>query len=67
MHFGLEAALTGESPGQVFQNGNIPQHVRLYQKSPKFLPSIRKKVTITFVIHISFPDAIHKFLSQIAE
>lgn len=29
MHFGLEAALTGESPCQVFQNGNLQQHVLL--------------------------------------
>lgn len=45
MHFGVEAALAGESPGQVFQNANLLQYARLYNKSPDMIPSsIRKKV-----------------------
>nr|CAH0105065.1 unnamed protein product [Daphnia galeata] len=39
MHFGVEAALAGESPGQVFQNANLLQYARLYNKSPDMIPS----------------------------
>ena len=45
MHFGVEAALAGESPGEVIQNANLLQYARLYKKSPDMIPSsIRKKV-----------------------
>lgn len=45
MHFGVEAAFADDSLGQVFQNANLLQYARLYNKSPNILPSsIRKKV-----------------------
>lgn len=46
MHFGLEAALAGKSPGQVLQHACLVQHARLYNRSPTFVPaSIRKEVS----------------------
>ncbi|KAK4017351.1 hypothetical protein OUZ56_032298 [Daphnia magna] len=44
MHFGLEAALAGKSPGQVLQHACLVQHAQLYNRSPTFVPaSIRKE------------------------
>ncbi|KAK4003600.1 hypothetical protein OUZ56_005357 [Daphnia magna] len=48
MHFGLEAALAGKSPGQVLQHACLVQHARLYNRSPTFVPaSIRKEAQIS--------------------
>jgi hypothetical protein len=45
MHLGLEAALAGKSPGQVFQHASLIQNIRLYTNSPAYVPkSILKQV-----------------------
>lgn len=45
MHFGLESALAGESPGLYFKHADLLQFAQIYITSPELLPSrIRKKV-----------------------
>jgi hypothetical protein len=46
IHFGLESALAGESPGLYFKHSDLLQFASIYKLSPKRLPiRIRKNVT----------------------
>ncbi|XP_045032088.1 uncharacterized protein LOC123474226 [Daphnia magna] len=45
MHFGLESALKGDSPGLYFKHSNLLQYASIYATKPELLPdSIRKKI-----------------------
>lgn len=49
IHFGLENALLGESPGIVHRNADLLQYVEIYNEAPHLLPqSLRKKVIYYF-------------------
>lgn len=45
IHFGIESALLGESPGLYFKDANIIQCAQIYKLSPDLLPkSVKDKV-----------------------
>lgn len=45
MHFGLESALRGESPGLYFKHSNLLQYASIYAMNPRLVPaSVRKQV-----------------------
>ncbi len=57
MHFGLEAALRGESPGLYFKNSNLLQYASMYATNPRLLPACVREQVILYSIVINFNRA----------
>jgi hypothetical protein len=56
IHFGLECALAGDSPGLYHRHADVLQQAAIYKTNPKsLLQSIRKKVHICFKFMYAFP------------